>query len=230
MNFRYFLNTRYWWREFQKLLKFLTRLLPILGLILVIWLGINWWRLQNAASGKVDAFLVLGGGIYREIYAAQVAIANPTTPILISQGSADPCIWMMFQLQQAPIEKIWLEKCARSTFDNFYFSIPILKQWGTHKVKLITSQSHTPRALWMAKILLGSQGIWVEPDIIPDIVAPGNKEEGWKTAIDLGRSLGWAVLSQLSHPVCDEIIPLKEVKFTDWQEMGFRCERRKNEL
>ena len=230
MNYEAFRNSRYWLKKFQKFLKFLRKLIPVLGLILIIWLGINWWRLQNAGSGKVDAFLVLGGGIYREIYAAQVAIANPTIPILISQGSADPCIWIMFQLQQAPIEKIWLEKCARSTFDNFYFSIPILKQWGVHKVKLITSQSHTPRALWMAKILLGSQGIWVEPEIIPDVVAPGNKEENWKTAIDLGRSVGWAVLSQFYHPLCEEIIPLKEVKFTDWQEMGFRCERRKNGL
>lgn len=230
MNYEAFRNSRYWLKKFQKFLKFLRKLIPVLGLILIIWLGINWWRLQNAGSGKVDAFLVLGGGIYREIYAAQVAIANPTIPILISQGSADPCIWIMFQLQQAPIEKVWLEKCARSTFDNFYFSIPILKQWGVHKVKLITSQSHTPRALWMAKILLGSQGIWVEPEIIPDVVAPGNKEENWKTAIDLGRSVGWAVLSQFYHPLCEEIIPLKEVKFTDWQEMGFRCERRKNGL
>ena len=230
MNYEAFRNSRYWLKKFQKFLKFLRKLIPVLGLILIIWLGINWWRLQNAGSGKVDAFLVLGGGIYREIYAAQVAIANPTIPILISQGSADPCIWIMFQLQQAPIEKVWLEKCARSTFDNFYFSIPILKQWEVHKVKLITSQSHTPRALWMAKILLGSQGIWVEPEIIPDVVAPGNKEENWKTAIDLGRSVGWAVLSQFYHPLCEEIIPLKEVKFTDWQEMGFRCERRKNGL
>ncbi len=230
MNYEAFRNSRYWLKKFQKFLKFLRKLIPVLGLILIIWLGINWWRLQNAGSGKVDAFLVLGGGIYREIYAAQVAIANPTIPILISQGSADPCIWIMFQLQQAPIEKVWLEKCARSTFDNFYFSIPTLKQWGVHKVKLITSQSHTPRALWMAKILLGSQGIWVEPEIIPDVVAPGNKEENWKTAIDLGRSVGWAVLSQFYHPLCEEIIPLKEVKFTDWQEMGFRCERRKNGL
>ena len=223
-------NFRYWLKKLQKLLKFLSKLVPVLGLILIIWLGINWWRLQNASLGKIDAFLVLGGGIHREIYAAQVAIANPTTPILISQGSADPCIWMMFQLQQAPIEKVWLEKCARSTFDNFYFSIPILKQWRVRKIKLITSISHTPRALWMAKIILGAQGIWVEPDIIPDVVAPGNKEEDWKTAIDLGRSLGWAALSQFHNPVCNEIIPLTEVKFTDWQEMGFRCERRKNAL
>jgi len=230
MNYEVCLNSRYWFRKFQKLLRFLAKLIPILGLILIIWLGINWWRLQNVALGKIDAFLVLGGGIHREIYAAQVAIANPNIPILISQGSADPCIYMMFQLQQAPMEKVWLEKCARSTFDNFYFSIPILKQWGVHKIKLITSQSHTPRALWMAKILLSSQGIWVEPDIIPDVVAPGNKEEDWKTAIDLGRSLGWAVLSQFHQPVCAEIIPLKKVKFIDWQEMGFRCERRKNGL
>jgi hypothetical protein len=195
--------------------------------LLVIWLGLNWLQLQKAALGKVDAFLVLGGGIHREIYAAQVAKANPTIPLLISQGSADPCIWMMFQLQQAPMTQVWLEKCARSTFDNFFFSIPTLKAWGVKKVKLITSVTHTPRAVWMARLLLGSQGIWVEPDIIPEMNTPEHKEEVWKTAIDLARSVSWTILGQFYSPECRQIIRLPEVKFTDWQEMGFRCERRR---
>jgi len=234
MNFRNLLNSAPWLKNLRKprksLTKFMGKVLLGLSVVFIIWFGINWWHLHKAATGKVDAFLVLGGGIYREIYAAQVAIANPTIPILISQGSADPCIWMMFQLQHAPMEKVWLEKCARSTFDNFYFSRPILQRWGVKKVQLITSISHTPRALWMAKILLGSQGIWVEPDIIPDVVIPEHKEEAWKTAIDVSRSLGLAVLSQFFSPSCEQVIPLTEVKFTEWQEMGFKCERRKNAI
>lgn len=222
------MNQRPWQRSLGKITRFASRILGICGLLILLWMGINWFRLQQAATGSIDAFLVLGGGIQREIYAAEIAKINPTIPILISQGSADPCIWMMFQLRQAPMDQVWLEKCARSTFDNFFFSIPTLQRWQVRKVKLITSVSHTPRALWMAQILLGSHGIWVEPEIIPDLTPPGNKEEDWKTAIDLARSLGWAVLSQFSSPECEEMISLTEVNFSDWQEMGFRCERRPN--
>ncbi|MGL5196573.1 MAG: hypothetical protein ACRC8Y_23525, partial [Chroococcales cyanobacterium] len=41
-------------------------------------------RLQSAAAGSVDAILVLGGSIKREIYVTQFARENPDIPILIS--------------------------------------------------------------------------------------------------------------------------------------------------
>ena len=68
-----------------------------------------------------DAFLVLGGSINREIYAAQLAKVYPHTPILISHGSEEPCISLLFQRTNAPISQVWLENCAESTFDNFFF-------------------------------------------------------------------------------------------------------------
>lgn len=195
-----------------------------LGILLSSWLVINTVRLQAAASGPVDAFFVLGGGIGREIYVAQLAKHYPETPILISQGSEDPCILLVFQQEQAPIRKVLLEKCAYSTLDNFYFNIPLLQKWGVHKVMLITSTSQVPRAKWMAQILLGAHGIWVEPDIIKDPGNPGHPESALKTGLDITRSLVWAVLSQVVQPKCSKLVPLSVVNMEAWRNSSFRCE------
>lgn len=199
--------------------------LLILGILLGSWLLINALRLQVVASEPVDVFFVLGGGIDREIYVAQLAKQHPEVRVLISQGSEDPCILLIFQREQAPIRQVWLEKCADSTFDNFYFNIPILKQWGVRKVKLITSSSHLPRSQWMAQILLGAHGIWVETDIASHQGTPGNRESVLKAGLDISRSLVWAVLSQVVQPRCLKLVPLSAVDLEAWRNSGFRCER-----
>lgn len=198
--------------------------LLIVGILLSGWLLIIGLNLHSAASKSVDAFFVLGGSIYREIYVAQLAKQYPETPILISQGSTDPCILLIFQREQAPIRQVWLEKCADSTFDNFYFNIPILKNWGVHKVKLITSPSHLPRAKWMAQILFGAHGMWVETDIVEDVGKPGNRESILKTGLDLIRSFAGALLSQVIQPKCLKVVPLTAVDLDAWRISDFRCQ------
>ncbi|HEY9598212.1 MAG TPA: YdcF family protein [Cyanophyceae cyanobacterium] len=185
----------------------------------------NTLRLQAAASGAVDVFFVLGGSVRREIYVAELAKQHPESRILISHGSPDPCILLIFQRENAPIRQVWLEHCADSTFDNFYFNIPILRLWGVRKVKLITSPTHLPRAKWMAQILLGAHGIWVEPEIIQEKGIPGNKESSLKTSLDITRSLIWAVLSQVVQPKCTQVNSLSSVDLSIWQKTGFKCER-----
>ena len=177
----------------------------------------------------------LGGSIQREIYVGVQAAEHPETPIIISSGSQDPCIKLIFQkylasmrspsLQSTILKNVWLEKCAKSTFGNFYYSIPILKRWHVKKVKLITSSTHLPRAKWMAQILLGSHEIWVEPDIINEKGVPGNRESWLKTSLDVTRSLFWAVVSQFREPQCGEVIRLADVDMDEWVERGFKCER-----
>ena len=203
-------------------------LLSIISLILGIWLLINTLSLSFAASRPVDAFFVLGGSIQREIYVAQLAQKYPEIPILISQGSKEPCVLRLFQREQAFIEQVWLEKCAKSTFDNFYYGIPILHKWGVHKVKLITSATHLPRAQWLAQILLGAHGIWVDLDIVQEQGIPGNRESWSKTALDLIRGLVWAVVSQVYSPKCDQIVHLSDVNISDWQSQDFKCEHQGN--
>ncbi len=196
-----------------------------LGVLLCSLLLTNLLRLQAAATQPIDAFFVLGGSIRREIYVAQLAKEHPEVRVLISQGSADPCIWLVFQREKAPIRQVWLERCANSTFNNFYFNIPVWRRWGVRKVKLITSATHLPRAKWMAQILLGAHGIWVEPDIVEEQGIPGNRESVLKTGIDVTRSLVWAVLSQVIQPKCSKLTPLASVDMEAWRNSGFKCER-----
>ncbi|HEY9607385.1 MAG TPA: YdcF family protein [Allocoleopsis sp.] len=199
--------------------------LLIVSVILLFWLLAIAFSLQGAASKSVDTFFVLGGSIRREIYVAQLARQHPEVRVLISQGSPDPCILLIFQREQAPIRQVWLERCARSTFDNFYFNIPIFNRWDVRKVKLITSATHLPRAKWMAQILLGAHGIWVEVETVAEEGIPGNRESVLKTGLDVSRSLVWAVLSQFIQPQCSKLIPLTGVNLNQWRQSGFKCER-----
>ncbi|MFN6518951.1 MAG: YdcF family protein [Nostoc sp. CreGUA01] len=206
--------------RWQLLQKLTLRLCFVLG----VWLIFTTITLVSASSQPVDAFFVLGGSIRRETYVVQQAKQYPQIPILISHGSPDPCIWLIFQRELASLENVWLEKCANSTFENFYYSIPLLRKWGVHKVKLITSPTHLPRAKWMAQILLGAHGIWVEPEIVQELGVPGNHESWLKTGLDLTRSIFWAILSQVIQPQCSNVTRLADVDIQAWQSRGFKCE------
>ncbi|GBF86176.1 YdcF family protein [Aphanothece sacrum] len=213
-------------RLFQKRLKRLFKTLILAGLVLILvsLLFNTLVKLPINSSKPVDAILVLGGSIQREMYAATLASQSPDLPIIISQGSKEPCIWQIFQRQLAPNKKVWLEKCANSTFENFVFSVPLLHRWGVHKVKVITSGTHLPRAKWLAQIHLGAQGMAVEIEIVKEWGVPGNRESTLKTQLDVARSLIWAVLSQIVHPPCFNLIPLNEVNLSAWEQEGFVCE------
>ncbi|NET69944.1 MAG: YdcF family protein [Sphaerospermopsis sp. SIO1G2] len=192
--------------------------------ILSVWLIVTTITLVFASSQPVDAFFVLGGSIHREIYVAQQVKQAPQIPVLISQGSPHPCIWLIFQRESADLQQVWLENCAHSTFGNFYYSIPILKSWGVHKVKLITSGSHVFRAKIMGKILFAAHGIWVEIDDVKETGIPGNQEFLIKTILDVTRSILWAMVSQFIYPQCNHVTKLIDVDIAAWKETGFRCE------
>lgn len=209
-------------RRTPKLWQLLQKITIWLCLFFSFWLAFNTITIISASSKSVDTFFVLGGSIRREIYVASLAKQLPNTRVLISGGSKDPCIKLIFQRELAPMQNVWLEKCADSTFDNFYYNIPLLRQWGVHKVKLITSATHFPRAKWMAQILLGSHGIWVEPEIVPEQGVPGNHESWVKTSLDVTRSLIWALFSQVIQPPCSKLTRLTDVDVTTWNQQGFK--------
>lgn len=203
-------------------------LLSAVGIAIASWLFGIALHLRAAADRPVDAFFVLGGSVRREVYVAELAKQSPQTPILISHGSEDPCIWLIFQREKAPMDRVLLEHCARNTFSNFYFGAPILRQWGARKVKMITSQTHLPRARWMAQIVFGAQGIWVETDVAKETGVPGNYESWLKTTLDVTRSLIWAVASQFVQPKCPDTLRLVEVDMEMWRKQGFKCEHQAN--
>jgi uncharacterized SAM-binding protein YcdF (DUF218 family) len=205
--------------------KWLKRSLLACCLILLVWLGAVTWQVQRSAAAPLSAVLVLGGSIQREIYVAELVKQQPQVPVLISQGVPEPCVWSIFARTAAPMQNVWLEKCADSTFGNFYYSLPILQQWRVRRIKLLTSKTHLPRAQWLAQILLGAHGIWVETEIVPEKGIPGNRESMLKTGLDVARSLGWAVVSQFYAPKCAAIVPLSQVNMATWQQRGFHCEQ-----
>ena len=183
------------------------------------------FELPYNATAPTDAFFVLGGSINREIYVAQLAKQNPQLPVIISSGSEEPCILLVFRRSQAPINRVLLENCANSTFGNLFFTLPILERWHVRKVTVITSKSHLPRAKLLSYVLLGSHGISVDLKIAPEKGVPGNQEFWLKTAIDLVRSLGWALLSQGIKPSCSSLQRLEDVDLSAWKTQGFSCER-----
>ncbi len=200
-------------------------LICCIALFLCGFLLINSVTLWQASSRPVQSFLVLGGSITREIYTANLISKYPYIPVLISQGSPDPCILLIFRREKAHLHNVLLEKCAHSTFDNYYYALPILRQWNVHKVKVITSATHLPRAKWLGQIILGSQGIWVEMEIVPETGIPGNNEHILKTIVDVSRSLIWAILSHIFEPKCDNLTKLTDVNLQDWyNNKVFKCE------
>ena len=212
------------WSKFNKLWRLLQKLSWGLRLLLISWLAFTIITLVSASLQPVDAFFLLGGSIVREIHVAQLAKQSPHIPILISRGSQDPCIWLNFQREGADLQQVSLENCANSTFDNFYYGTPILERWGVRYVKLITSGTHVFRAKLMAQIILGSHGIWLEPEVVKEKGVPANREYWYKTIVDIIRSLGWAILSQFIHPQCPHITKLVDVDMPVWEQKGFHCE------
>ncbi|HBB34981.1 MAG TPA: hypothetical protein DDZ80_02900 [Cyanobacteria bacterium UBA8803] len=196
----------------------------LLGILLTLGVLFNTFRLMAAAAAPVDTLFVLGGSIQREVAAAELVKQHPQARVLISHGSLDPCILLIFQKFQAPIRQVWLEKCANSTFGNFYFNIPRLRLWGVRKVRLITSPSHLPRAKWMAQILLGAHGIWVDVESVKELGIPGNRESWLKTGVDVARSLIWALASQAIQPQCSQLTRLTKVDLATWRKSGYTCE------
>lgn len=210
----------------KKRVVFFVAVLVALGLL--GWLLNNMRRLELARDRPLDAILVLGGSIKREIYAAKLAKQYPDVPILISQGADPPCVWLIFDRANAPMQEVWLERCATSTFDNYQFTCPLLQQWGAKHVKIITSPTHLPRAKWLGQIILGSHGMWVEMDLVEEQGVPGNREFWGKTALDVTRSLAWAGISQVHSPQCHDVQPLTAVDMDRWEREGFTCEHQGN--
>lgn len=195
----------------------------LLGVVLLCLLGRSL-QLARAAIAPDDTYFVLGGSIQREIYVAEQLHQHPQRQALISSGSAEPCIRLIFERADAPLDQTWLENCARSTFGNLFYSLPWLKQHQVKKLRLVTSGTHRQRAEPMARLLLAAHGIWMVADPVMEDGVPGNQESRLKTVLDLGRILLWAIASQVYQPQCDDIIALDQVDLEAWQSRDYQCE------
>lgn len=180
------------------------------------------FSLARALTQPSQAYFVLGGNNTREIHAAELVREHPQMLTLISSGSEDPCIWNAFKRAYAPMDKVWLEKCAHSTFENMYYCLPILKSWHVSRITVIDSLSHEPRARWMARIIFGAHGIWTDFDVLKDGF-PAKPELEFKTILDVIRACLWALASQVYYPKCGSVIQLSAVDMNYWNAHGYHC-------
>jgi len=202
---------------------------------------VGTWRavsLTIAARSPIDAWLVLGGSIKREMYVAD-KLADPDAPnfgdpvpvrvgddvpVLISAGSPLPCLWAVFSRTGANLDRVWIEACARSTFENFVYSLPILIDWNARHIKLTTSATHYPRAKWMARAAFGLRGLWVEFDTAPEVGVPGNRESPQKAILDVTRTVAWSIVAPVLPVRCDRVVNLARVDWSAWRAREFVCE------
>lgn len=166
------------------------------GLIIgsVFWLTLIWLPWWEASKQIPASIVVLGGGIRREILAAQLAQYYPNMPIIISSGSSLPCLYRVFvEENKVAWRRLKVDFRATDTLTNFTALVLYLQSNQTHKVFMITSEGNMPRASILAWLIWGSRGIAMEPVL----VGGGGNHESWlKTFADTARAIVWVVLGE----------------------------------
>jgi uncharacterized SAM-binding protein YcdF (DUF218 family) len=137
-----------------------------------------------------QAILVLGGNPSREVFAAQMARLYPTLDIWISSGSLPKYIQGVFQAEAIPLDRLHIDYRAVDTVTNFTTLVSDFHQRQIHHVFLVTSDYHMPRAIAIATLILGSQGITFTPAQVSTNILP---ESIFRILRDSGRAILWIV-------------------------------------
>lgn len=157
----------------------------------LVWTWLPWWE---AAQQIPSSIVVLGGGIRREILAAQLAQSYPNLPIIVSSGSSLPCLYRVFvEENKVAWSRLKVDFRATDTLTNFTALVFYLRSNQTRKVFMITSEGNMPRASILAWLIWGSRGIAMEPALVG---GAGNHESWLKTFADSARAMLWIVLGE----------------------------------
>ncbi|MBE9078445.1 YdcF family protein [Romeria aff. gracilis LEGE 07310] len=150
-----------------------------------------WFTYGQSRLSQPHVALVLGGAPEREQFAAEFAKAHPNVEIWISSGSNPEYTEWIFNQAQIPTSQWRLDYSAVDTVTNFTTLIDELKAEQVEAVYLITSDYHMRRASVVARIVLGSQGIYFKPVAVPTQAAPNRPETLVREFRDGARSLLW---------------------------------------
>ena len=164
-------------------------LLSLIGLILFSLIVVPLrLTIAHYQAPYPQAILTLGGSIEREKFTAQFAKVNPTLDIWISSGSHHKQARKIFRKAEIAEERLHLDYHAVDTVTNFTTLVNDFKQKNIKHLYLITSSFHMPRAIAIATIVLGSQGI-----TFTSIPVPSKERSEPKIEIlrDSLRSLFW---------------------------------------
>jgi uncharacterized SAM-binding protein YcdF (DUF218 family) len=201
------------------------RAIPFLLCLFLVVVMASWRAVQlfQAEALTSQGYLVLGGVAYREQFAADEKKLHPDRTVLISGGSPDPCIYLMFQKRNASMQGVWLEHCAKNTFENFVYALPILEKLKLRKITLVTDYPQVQRAWPVAIILFMSHGIAVELHELPE---NGGDYKSELEIVGLATmACGWALISQVYQPTCEHLTHLPDTDMKMWLQRGFECEQ-----
>lgn len=160
--------------------------------------SLEWQYLPSATSDTAEAMVVLGGGTESElsprqavevnsagdrmIHAADLYHQGVAPLVVLSGGNID---WMdstekspaadMRQIMLklgVPEKVILLQTRSQNTYEDAAFSAELLKSKGIHRIILVTSAMHMPRAV----VLFQKQGL----EVIPSSTDFTITEDGWQ--------------------------------------------------
>ncbi|MBD1834308.1 YdcF family protein [Cyanobacteria bacterium FACHB-472] len=157
---------------------------------IVLLIGIIPVRIAIAFSQTPipQAIFTLGGGPNREKFTAQFAQNHPTLEIWVSSGTRPDIARKIFREARISDERVNLDRRAVDTVTNFTSLVADFKSRNIQHVYLVTSDFHMRRAIAIATIVFGSQGIAFTPVSIPT----KNPPETWLHILrDFSRAILW---------------------------------------
>ncbi|WP_242057008.1 MULTISPECIES: YdcF family protein [Oscillatoriophycideae] len=170
-------------RKRFKLLFLASTALTVLLVIIPVRLAI-----AHLQAPQPQAIFTLGGGIEREIFTAEFALAHPTLEIWVSTGVPTYRSNEIFRAYGIPESRLHIDRRAVDTVTNFTTLVADFKSRHMQHLYVITSAHHIPRAMAIATIIFGSQGIAFTPVSVPS----GEPVESWLRIFrDICRSLLW---------------------------------------
>ena len=124
--------------------------------------------LAAASSARADAALVLSGDV---AYLRLQLFKERAVPLLVLTGTGvggDSAVAMQHVAVEAgvPAASILLETASTTTRENLLFVAPLLEARSLRRVLLVTSESHMPRAVRVARKAV-PEVTWI-PEAVPD--------------------------------------------------------------
>jgi uncharacterized SAM-binding protein YcdF (DUF218 family) len=180
----------------------------ITAVAVLLSLGYIPARLALAQQQAPDpnVILILGGSSDRETFAAQIAHHQPNLDIWVSSGSRYAA--SIFREAGIPSSQLHFDCRATDTVTNFTTVVGDFKRRGIQHVYVLTSEFHMARAIAIATIVFGSQGIAFTPISVPN--SQPRSESRLRILRDVGRSLVWIASGRTGASLKHQPIGRKE--------------------
>jgi hypothetical protein len=174
--------------------------LLVVGILLPAWLTWRFLQLQAAMAEPPSAIAVIGGGVPREIAAAQLAQKYPDLPVVVLDGSSLACLKKIFtQERKVAWQRVVGDYRSTSTLTTLTTLTPYLKPDHPNKVIIVTDTGGWLRAKTLGSIILGSRGVAMVPALI-DGEGSSRGESIPKIVAESFLAIGWTLFGDASLP------------------------------